>query len=105
MTTPSQCQLSCRSTAVSKYCRGPPAAVSTPLTWARNWPALTEPTPCLPRTETQKGTGRAEGKIKGGGTSLARKAVCTGVGGDTAPGITRCRNWVRPAVVLARKRA
>lgn len=37
------------------------------------------------RLQERQGREKAEGKIKGGGTSLARKAVCTGVGGDTAP--------------------
>lgn len=36
-------------------------------------------------TQQRKGTEKAEGKIKGGGTSLAQKAVCTGGGGDTEP--------------------
>ncbi|MFG9065140.1 hypothetical protein ACEPXS_20125, partial [Pseudomonas aeruginosa] len=33
--------------------------------------------------QVHKDTEKAEGKIKGGGTSLAWKAVCTGVGDGT----------------------
>ncbi|RMH85070.1 hypothetical protein EA796_11010 [Pseudomonas sp. AOB-7] len=43
---------------------------------------LSIPQPDYPAQE-HKGTEKAEGKIKGGGTSLARKAVCTGVGDGT----------------------
>ncbi|CAE6948164.1 conserved protein of unknown function [Ectopseudomonas oleovorans] len=38
--------------------------------------------PVCPAQE-HKSTEKAEGKIKGGGTPLARKAVCTGVGDGT----------------------
>ena len=43
---------------------------------------LSIPQPDYPVQE-HKGTKKAEGKIKGGGTSLAWKAVCTGVGDGT----------------------
>jgi len=84
MTRPSQCQLSCRAAAFSSYCRGPPLADSSALArdmrLARHYRNHT----LITQDRNAKGTERAEGKIKGGGTSLARKAICTGVGGDTA---------------------
>jgi hypothetical protein len=78
---------SCRSARRLPALRGPPGCRS----FCPRLPAsqgLLEVV-VLPHLITQlssaKARGKAEGKIKGGGTSLARKAVCTGVGGDTAP--------------------
>jgi len=85
MNGPSPYRSACRAHALDVHSRGPPGCkYLCPRLPTRDFGGRHPASPDYP-TQQRKGTGKAEGKIKGGGTSLARKAVCTGVGGDTEP--------------------
>ena len=85
MNRPSPCRSTCRLHALGVRTRAPPGCrYLCPRLPARSFGSRRPASPDYP-TQQRKGTKKAEGKIKGGGTSLAQKAVCTGVGGDTAP--------------------
>lgn len=85
MNRPSSCRSACRLPALGTHSRGPPGCrYFCPRLSARGVGSRRPASPDYP-AQQRKGTEKAEGKIKGGGTSLAWKAVCTGVGGDTAP--------------------
>jgi hypothetical protein len=85
MSWPFPCRPACRLHALGVHSRGPPGGrYFCPCLPARGFGSHHSASPDYP-TQQRKGTEKAEGKIKGGGTSLAQKAVCTGVGGDTEP--------------------
>lgn len=79
------CRYACLMRALGAHSRGPPGCrYLCPRLPARSFGGRRSASPSYP-AQQRKGTEKAEGKIKGGGTSLAQKAVCTGVGGDTEP--------------------
>ena len=85
MNRPSPCRSTCRLHALGVRTRAPPGCrYLCPRLPARSFGSRRPASPDYP-TQQRKGTKKAEGKIKGGGTSLARRAVCTGVGGNTEP--------------------
>jgi hypothetical protein len=85
MSWPFPCRPACRPHARDVRSRGPPGCrYFCPRLPTRGFGSRRPAAPDYP-TQQRKGTEKVEGKIKGGGTSLAWKAVCTGVGGDTEP--------------------
>ena len=85
MSWPFPCRPACQLHSLDVCGRGPPGCrYLCPSLPARSFGSRRPASPDYP-TRQRKGTEKAEGKIKGGGTSLAQKAVCTGGGGDTAP--------------------
>src|SRR5690606_27728300 len=78
MNRPSPCRSTCRLHALGVRTRAPPGCrYLCPRLPARSFGSRRPASPDYP-TQQRKGTEKAEGKIKGGGTSLAWKAVCTG---------------------------
>lgn len=86
MTLPPWRQAACRTHVIGLRSRAPPVCRRlSPCPPVRASAGVIAKQPEHSSQEHQ-GLDKAEGKIKGGGTSLAWKAVCTGAGGDTAPG-------------------
>ncbi|AOE83767.1 hypothetical protein THL1_1219 [Pseudomonas sp. TCU-HL1] len=83
MSWPFHCRSACRLHARDVRSGGPPGCgYFCPRLPTKGCGNRRPASPDYP-TQQRKGTEKAEGKIKGGGTSLARKAVCTGVGDGT----------------------